>query len=431
MVVMSTTLIRRVGASVLGLAAIAGPFLNLAVAQSSSFAGVLPLVRPASSSEKSEESPKRIRYTSSGLRLGSEDGAASAKVNLRSQLRFSSPFQSSPRKESHLNAEDDLDFRFRRARFKMEGHVAAPWIKYKYEHDLVGGNLLDLRVDVGPEWMMVRFGQWKADFSRERMDSSGKQQFVERSIVNRQFTIDREKGVEVLGRLGKGSSADSQYFVGVFTGQGRGIFRDRRVERDAADGHPMWLARYQWNALGGGVGLSQSDLQRIREPRLSLAVATAGNRSSYTRFSSGGGSQLDGFAAGDPGQYSLRQYLVEAAFRQRGFSYQQEFHWKRVEDNINLQTTNMRGSYVNAGYFFNEIYSKFPRQLEFAGRYAFVDPQTSGADDMIHEAGVVANWFFSGHSDKLSFDVSRYSLMTENDGRRSKIGVRVQWDVSF
>lgn len=428
---MSTTLVARVGAYVLGLATLASPFLPPASAQSNNFAGVLPLVRPVANSTDAEEPPKWIRYTSSGLRLGSEDRSFSSKVNVRSQLRFTSPFQSAPRKESHLNAEDDLDFRFRRARFKMDGHIGASWITYKYEHDLVGGNLLDLRFDVGPEWMKVRFGQWKADYSRERMDSSGKQQFVERSIVNRQFTIDREKGMELLGRLGKGSRMDSQYFVGVFTGQGRGVFRDRRVPRDAADGHPMWLARYQWNALGGGVSLSQSDLEKLAEPRLSLAVATTGNKSSYTRFSSGGGSQLDGFEAGVPGQYSLRQYLLEAVFRQRGFSYQQEFHWKRVDDNVNIRRTNMRGSYMNAGYFFNEIYSKVPRQLELAGRYAFVDPQTSGSNDMIHEVGVVANWFFSGHRDKLSFDVSRYSLMTENDGRRSKIGARVQWDVSF
>jgi hypothetical protein len=313
----------------------------------------------------------------------------------------------------------------------MDGHVAAPWITYKYEHDLVDGRLLDLRFDVGPEWMKVRFGQWKADYSRERMDSSGKQQFVERSIVNRQFTIDREKGVELLGRVGKGSVGDSQYFVGVFTGQGRGVFRDRRVERDAEDGSPMWLARYQWNALGGGVALSQSDLERQSEPRLSLAVATTRNRSSYTRFSSGGGGQLDSFGDGAPGQYSIRQYLFEAAFKQKGFSYQQEVHWKRVLDNINARTTNMRGSYIHAGYFLNEIYSKIPRQLELAGRYAFVDPQTSRTHDILHESAVDANWFFNGHADKLSIDVSRYSLMTESEGRRAKVGVRVQWDASF
>lgn len=417
-----------------------GPRLGLiavlalpSVAGADPAAGLVAALRPqedsTNNSERSEK-PKWFRYGSSGVELGSEEGPASAVVNIRSQLRFTSPFDSAPPKESHLDA-DESQLRFRRARFKMDGHIAAPWIQYKYEHDLVGGNLLDLRFDVGPEWMKIRAGQWKADYSRERMDSSGKQQFVERSIVNREFTIDRQKGVELVGRIGKGTAADSEYFVGLFTGHGLGIFRDRRVASDAADGSPMWLARYQWNALGGGVSLSQSDLERQRDPRLSLAVATMGNRSSYTRFSSSGGGQMDGFQAGAPGQYSLRQYLAEAAFKQRGFSLQQEFHWKSVVDNVTAERTNLRGSYVQAGYFFNEIVRQIPRQLEFAGRYAFVDPRTGRSGDLLHETNVVANWYFKGHADKISVDVSRYSLIGENDAQRSKVGVRVQWDASF
>jgi hypothetical protein len=393
--------------------------------------GLVAAVRPDDSGEGAEKPRRWLRYGASGLELGSEDGVFSGKANIRSQLRFTTPFASAPRSESHLSQPDDSDLAFRRARFKIDGHIAFPWIEYKYEHDLAGGNLLDLRFDVGPEWLQLRFGQWKVDYSRERMDSSGKQQFVERSIVNRQFTIDRQKGVELTGRLARGSVADSQYFVGVFTGQGRGIFRDRRVPTDAADGSPMWLARYQWNPLGGGVSLSQSDLERKAGPRLSLAVATTGNRSSYTRFSSSGGGQLDGFQAGTPGQYSLRQYLTEAAFKQRGFSLQQEFHWKRVRDDANSTEAHMRGSYVQAGYFFNEIYRKIPRQLEFAGRYAFVDPRNGRSNDLIHETGIVANWFFKGHDDKLSVDVSRYSLAAAESHLGSRVGVRVQWDASF
>ncbi len=376
--------------------------------------------------------PKKwFRYSSSGLQFGSEDGPFSAKVNVRLQLRFTSPFESAPREKIDLDQPDAGNLSFRRAQFKMEGHIAAPWIEYKYEHDLVDGNLLDLRFDVGPEWMKLRFGQWKADYSREWMDSSGKQQFVERSIVNREFTINRQKGVELTGRFLKGSVADSQYFVGAFTGHGRGIFRDRRVPSDAADGSPMWLARYQWNPVGEGVALSQSDLERLTTPRLSLAVATTGNRSSYTRFSSSGGGQVDGFQVGAPGQYSLRQYLAEAAFKQRGLSFQQEYHWKRIVDNVNSTETHMRGSYVQAGYFFNEICKKMPPQLELAGRYAFVDPSTGRSNNLIQETAVVANWFLKAHADKLSVDVSRYSLTLADSNLGSRVGVRVQWDATF
>ena len=62
------------------------------------------------------------------------------------------------------------------------------------------------------EGLQFKFGQWKANYSRERVDSSGKQQFAERSIVNRVFTLDRQKGAMVTGRLMKGTLGDSRYY---------------------------------------------------------------------------------------------------------------------------------------------------------------------------------------------------------------------------
>ncbi len=406
--------------------------IEIAAVQPASAPRVAPAVsRTPEAKISASPEPRWVHYGAKGLELQSSGGAFKARVNVRSQLRFSTPFQSSPRKPSHFEAAGENDFRFRRARFKMDGQAGKSWIKYKYEHDLVQGKLLDLRFDIGPEWLKLRVGQWKADYSRERSDSSGKQQFAERSIVNRAFTLDRQKGAMAVGRLGKGGIADSEYYAGVFTGQGRGVFRQRRVPTDARDGSPLWILRYQWNPVGGGVGFSQSDLERLEKPRLSFAVATAGNRSSYTRFSSSGGGQLDGFEQGAPGQYSIRQQLEEIAFKHRGLSIQHEFHHKRIFDNAASRRTEMRGGYTQAGYFFNELYSKVPEQLELAVRVAHVDPNLRVAGDAIREAAVGANWFFKGHADKLTLDVSRYSLREAGQSRRSRFGVRVQWDVSF
>ena len=398
---------------------------------SAAFSSISPGGGSTQESDKSAPGPHWIRYTSKGLQLRSNGESFTGKVNIRSQIRLSAPFRSAPRKLSHFERDDENDLRFRRARFKMDGQAGASWIKYKYEHDLVKGRLLDLRFDMGPEWLKLRVGQWKVDYSRERMDSSGKQQFTERSIVNRAFTLDRQKGASAVGRIGKGSFWDSQYFAGVFTGQGRGVFRERRVARSAADGSPMWSLRYQWNPLGGGVGLSQSDLERVGGPRLSVAVATAGNRSRYTRFSSSGGGRLDAYQIGLPGQYSIRQKLEEVAFKHRGLSIQHEWHWKSVMDRVAAQKTYMRGSYTQAGYFLNALNRKFPKQLEIAGRIAFVDPNTQASSDTIRELGAAVNWFFNGHADKITVDVGQYSLLTPTGALRTTVGVRTQWDVSF
>lgn len=383
---------------------------------------------------KQEEEKKRLfRYGLNGLQIGEKGkGRFSAKVNIRSQLRFSS-FASAPRTESQFERETEGDFRFRRARFKADGHAFVPWVKYKYEHDLVDTRVLDARMTIGKwEWLQFRFGQWKADYSRERMDSSGKQQFADRSIVNRAFTLDRQKGATVLGRLMKGTPGDSRYYVGVFAGNGRG-FRTAPGTRelDHGDGAPMLMARYQWNFLGRDVGHSQSDLEYSEKPAAALSFGAASNRSRYTRFSSSGGGQLDGFELGQPGQYSLRQFMEEATLKYRGLSLQHELHWKTIEDNVNITTTNMRGAYVQAGYFFHHLVPRIPKQLELGGRYGIVDPNRVAHNDVQKELAVVVNWYFYGHGNKLTFDTSRYSLGRHGADDLHDTQARLQWDVSF
>jgi len=394
------------------------------------FVPAIALVEPARSpiEDVTAKKPPYVRWERSGTHIGEKGkGRFSAKVNVRSQLRFAQPFKSAPRKESHFTREGDGETYFRRARFKAQGHIYAPWITYKYEHDLVGNRDLDARITIKKfEWLQFRFGEWKVDYSRERMDSSGKQQFADRSIVNRAFTLDRQKGVTVLGRLAKGTRFDSRYYVGAFTGNGRGwIDRDGL---DNKDGSPLVMARYQWNFLGRDVGHSQSDIGYSEKPVAAIAVGTARNRSRFTRFSSSGGGNLDGFDLGENGQYSLRQFMEETTVKYRGLSLQHELHWKRIKDNLNPgRMTYMRGAYLQAGYFFHHMFPKIPRQLELGGRYAFVDPDRVLDGDMQKEFAVVVNWFFYGHGNKLTLDTSRFKLGRDLHDTQ----VRLQWDVSF
>lgn len=396
-----------------------------AVAPSPISPAAKPTAPAASASKKSW-----FHYGKDGLDVGSDDGLFSSRINFRSQMRFTEPFESPPGNLDEIDAAGENDLRFRRLRFKMRGHLLKPWIAYKYDLNLLTGNVLGLSFDVGPEWLRLRVGQWRVDYSRERADSSGKQQFADRSIVNRTFTLDRQKGAMAVGRLAKNTWADSEYNAGLFTGHGTGLFR-RNLAPGADDGSPMWALRYQWNPLGGGVAFSQSDLLKSRKARLSLAVGAAGNRSAYTRFSSIGGSQLDGFAAGLPGQYSLRQQVEEVAFKRRGLSIQHEWHWKRIFDNVQHRATRLRGSYLQSGYFFHETWSRIPEQLEIAGRVAFVDPDAARPGDHLSETAAAVNWFFRGHGDKLTFDVGRYSVQQNGGTPQSRIGVRGQWDVTF
>ena len=137
------------------------------------------------------------------------------------------------------------------------------------------------------DWLSFKVGQWKVEYSRERRISSGEQQMVDRSIINRPFTVDRQQGVEVYGRLKGKGVADFNYWMAALTGTGRG-----NVSND--DNHLMYFGRLQWNFLGRYLDFEGSDLEKHEMPTGIVALSAVTNRSPYTRFSQAGGGYLGG-----------------------------------------------------------------------------------------------------------------------------------------
>jgi len=374
-----------------------------------------------------------------GFKVESVDGLWSTKLNWRAQMRFTTPYRSDPRDLDGFAGEENT-FELRRVRMKIGGHAYEDWLDYYFEVDLQptrsedrdaarsSTRLIDWRITGQPyEQLGFRLGQWKIDYNRERVDSSGRQQFVERSIVNRQFTIDRQMGAQVRGRFFKETPADFRYYAGVFTGQGRGVQND--------DDKLMYAGRLQWNFLGRDLGLRQTDVEFTEKPTGSVSLGAATNTSRSTRFSSSGGSNLDGFSDTEAGQFEVEQYQIGSAFKYRGFSWQQEYHWKRIKDRVANENFEMDGIYAQAGYFFHYLFPSVPKQLELAARWAYLkEPNEDNrtADNRREEYTIGANWFIAGHNNKITVDYSRLSLDDKvlnravDDGR-----FRVQWDISF
>lgn len=90
----------------------------------------------------------------------------------------------------------------------------------------------------------------------------------------------------------------------------------------------------------------------------------------------------------------------------------------------------MMGSYTQVGYFPHYLMKAIPKPLEIAGRWSFVDPNVSINNDAQYEAMGVVNWFFAGHANKLTADVSRLWLAQPGPDKQ-EWRVRLQWDVSF
>jgi hypothetical protein len=368
--------------------------------------------------------PARITYSRRGLELTSPGGNYEARIQGRIQLRFSNPFPGAPESAADYQRSGGT-FGFRRARLKLEGHAFRPWFRVNVEQDLADWQTLGWFVTASRlEWLQFRAGQFKPEFNRERVTSSARQQFAERSILNGPFQLDRQIGFSLLGHVMPGRRGDSWYSAGVFTGNGR-------HRGFGGGGHPLVVGRYQWNFLGRDPGFSSSDVEHHQSPAAAVAVAGATNRSRYTAFSSHGGDQLEGFAPGAPGQYTLRQATADFLLKYRGLSVQHEAHLKSIYDHVKEARTHLRGAYVQVGYFPHYVAAWIPKPLEAGYRWAVVDPNASVAGDLRHEHAFAFNWFFEGHENKLTFEVGRLSLDRPGLPALSRLSYRLQWDVHF
>ena len=345
-------------------------------------------------------------------------------VDFRGQFRASYPYDNFP-KTSNGFEDETTKLGINRARIKIGGHVFKPYYTYYFEQDIKGGNLLDFRVQIEKlPFLKLRVGQWKARYSRERVISSGKQQGLDRSLLNRIFTIDRQQGISLFGNLNGSAAANFNYWLSAFTGTGRGNGADE-------DANLMYLLRLQWNPNGTPLKFLGSDLEYHKKFILSIAIAGVTNTSPYTAFSTDGGGQLIGFETEAPGLYKVNQLLFETAFKYRGFSWQQEFHIKNIEDKIEFKETLLIGNYVQLGYFLHHSFSNIPKSLELYIRQSFYDSDYDVSGNNNNEYTMGCNWFFKGHKNKLTLEYSYLEYQEIDPVNSSGSNIRLQWDLSI
>jgi hypothetical protein len=367
----------------------------------------------------------KLGYGDKGFEFGTADGNYLLQLQTRFQFRYAYPVNDNPVSYADFKANPQNVFTINRARLKIGGNAYRPWLKYFFEYELVSNALLDYRFMIeGIPYLRFKAGQWKVHYGRERVISSGQQQMMDRSLVNRPFTVDRQQGISVYGHLKGAGIANFNYWASVFTGTGRGAGGND-------DAYPMFMLRGQWNFLGRELAFSGSDLKYHRRGAGLLALAAVTNQSPYTRFSQDGGGQLEGFADGEPGQYRVNQWMGETAFKYRGFAWQQELHWKNIDDRKNKTLTTLIGNYIQFGYFFHYAWSAIPKPLEIGFRHAFYDPDVDTWNDLQQEFALVANWFFKGHLNKLTAELTYFYYQYPVLGNQDMYRFRLQWDISI
>ncbi|MBN1345035.1 MAG: hypothetical protein JXQ73_20240 [Phycisphaerae bacterium] len=216
-------------------------------------------------------------------------------------------------------------------------------------------------------------GLVKVPFGRQELVSKSALQFVDRSMANEFFNLDRTIGAAVHGTLAKKLS----YVVAVANGVAN---PNDSPSLDQLDTNFAYATRLVANILGGPIN-GESDLAYSKDPQLEVGFSFGYNDDNgdrnpgawYSipdRIRSGRG--IGGNAVADLTGTDYFQFGTDAAFRYRGFSATAEYWLRTIDGNSEfsaweLQTgrsdaSHQQGGYLQAGYFV------IPKKLEMAAR---------------------------------------------------------------
>lgn len=374
-------------------------------------------------------------YSSHRLNWGDSDAPYAFSVQNRLQSRFVSPYDADPRTLERLRQDDD-DLFFRRVRTVVSGNLNTPRLTYRIQYDWLDRFARDLALNY--RWgdrLNLWAGRGKVMYNDEWVVSSGRLQFVDRSIVSGLFALDRQMGLQLYGRLFAGTAADVDYALGAFAGQGLDA---RSNESD----RPMLMARLHWNVLGERISSQQSDLAFSPRPSARITLGGMSGEGSCTRFVSQPDSclALPGFTTPDDAgneQFELRQLLLEGKFNWQGVSLLSELHWKEVVDRTlgvddPWRKTTLRGGFLQGGVMLRRLSPALPPRVEVAMRYACIDPDDPRGTDDQREISAVINWFIDGHENKVSAEIAHLTVgdpaLQESD---SRYRFRLQWELRF
>ena len=339
------------------------------------------------------------------------------------------------------SAEIDQNFLVRRARFKFDGFAFSPKLRYKFElglsnRDISGGSqftrdtpryILDAVVmwNFAPDWELW-VGQTKLPGNIERVISSGNLQFVDRSILNSRFNIDRDVGLQLRHKDKLGKDFVIREKIAVSQGEGRNVTQGNQ-------GGLQYTGRIELLPFGEFTSkgdYSSSDLKREPTPKL-MVSATYDHNNNAVRSRSNLGSYLFIDDSEDPDdlfETDINTLFVDAIFKYQGFSFQGEYAHRDAEEVFAMNTDGTIAGNVNVGNSLNlQAGYLLPSNWEFSGRYTNIslDDIIGGRNTDQYTAGV--SKFFAGHKLKVQSDLTYETI----DGDGTNWIYRLQLDVHF
>lgn len=376
--------------------------MNLSQFRRAGGALVLALAAPlaAQSTPRRDSLPKAVDFNSRGIVLNGTDGFSYFALRFRVQ------------QWAIFSTDDDQDgvagsqMAVRRARLRFESVMWDPRFKVNvqlsfsrgdmdFENSQIPNVLRDATVSwqATPNFVLMG-GQTKLPGNRQRVISSGEQQFPDRSIVNGAFTIDRDMGV--WARYTRGQRTRPVILTAAVTsGEGRavatgnaGLAYTGRVEL-----HPL-------GAFTGGGDNFEGDLAREQSPKLAVGVTYSHNEQGER-------------AGGQLGKYlfeprDMQVTLADVLLKYRGFAFASELARRQARDPITTDGAATRAILTGTGVTAQASYL-FRNNYEVGIRGSVVDPHRDvrAEFERQRQQSVVLTRYLHGHRVKLQGELIR------------------------
>ncbi|HHT9111569.1 MAG TPA: porin [Candidatus Brocadiaceae bacterium] len=344
-----------------------------------------------------EYTPDDEKYA---LGFKTNDGKFSLNTGARMQFRYTFKDRDEDAGQNDLN-----DINLRRARVYFGGNIYSKIVHYYVEFDADKFNLglRDFYVYFTPlEELNAKIGYFKVPFNRQRMSSSSKLLFQDRSIASEAFDQDRDVGFDIYGKPFDGHV---EYHAAVFQGAG-----EKFSGVDNTDNKLMYVLGARYNPFGKYDYYDETDVKYSEKVKATVGAAVT--------F--------------DPKIVDVKQTdtngitgTVDLGVKYKGISWNNEYYVRRENPDLTgSPTVDSDGLYTQIGYFV------IPKKLEFDARYSMVDPNKDAANDLQKEYAVGVNYYFRDHRSKIQADVGHYATdaVGENiDENR----IRLQYQIIF
>ena len=363
-----------------------------------------------------------------GISYMNSDSTLSVKFNLRLQHLYAISYD-------QIDKEWSSQFLIRRARLKFGGYALTPKLKYKVElglsnRDLSVSNedgngkgasrvILDavLKWQFSKNWQLW-VGQTKLPGNRERVISSANLQFVNRSLVNSRFNLDRDMGIQLRGKYYLGKVILAPMFA-FSQGEGRDITSDNFGGFDYT-AHLDILPLGKFTKKGD---YFSADLFREQKPKIAFGFTYDFNSGAVRQ-----GGQLGSFVRDSLGVYaenSLTTFMADMIFKYQGFSFMAEYASKSSDLQIERLSKGFKtgnGFVMNAGYLFKN-------NFEIALRYTSIRKLDDfSALKNENEMTLGFSKYIVGHNLKIQADISKTTILGNSNGN---IRFRTQVEMQF